>query len=197
MKKCFKSKISAKLLSSENFSSKGASFYGSLRNDILVAELKRLSLMKYLPCLWMNFCALRSWLIFLDVANFSSETNPDLHSLYIEVDTPHEKMHFQSIPVFLLCAEKKIPSQHFIFQKFCFQTQELPLKQRPKPSHLSYFNTSKRAWRWTPLIIFQGQRSRQWDCKPLWGHPHKLWRSTTGALGKFSCSAYYCQACTV
>lgn len=57
--------------------------------------------------------SLSSWLIFLNVVDFSSETDPNLQSLYIKVGTAHEKMHFQSIPVFLLLAEKKIPSQHF------------------------------------------------------------------------------------
>jgi len=47
------------------------------------------------------------------VAAFSSETDTNLHSLYIQAGSPHEKMHFQSIPVLLLSAEDKNPSKHF------------------------------------------------------------------------------------
>lgn len=57
--------------------------------------------------------SVRSWLIFLNVAGFSSENNPNVDSSYIKVGTSHEKMHFQRIAVFPFLAEKKIPRQRF------------------------------------------------------------------------------------
>lgn len=51
--------------------------------------------------------SLSSWLTCINVANFSSETDPNFHSLYTQVGTPHENMNTQSISVFLLLAETK------------------------------------------------------------------------------------------
>lgn len=55
----------------------------------------------------MNFHAhrLHSSLIGINVADFSSETDSNFHSLYNQVGTPHENMIIQSISVFLLLAD--------------------------------------------------------------------------------------------
>lgn len=69
-------------------------------------------------------------LIGINVADFSSETDSNFHSLYNQVGTPHENMIIQSIPVFLLLADTKflcsIPE--ILFPKL--GNTKMPLKQR-------------------------------------------------------------------
>lgn len=42
-----------------------------------------------------------------DFSDFSSASDPNFHSLFIKVGTPHENMKIQSISVFLLLADTK------------------------------------------------------------------------------------------